>query len=69
MASIRQDMDGSLSVFVFDRQSSTLRQTAVVTGGVLNNQVAVMTGLHDDDIVATAGVSFLSDGQAVRLLE
>ncbi len=69
MASIRQDMDGSMSVFVFDRQSSTLRQTAVVTGGVLNNQVAVMTGLHDDDIVATAGVSFLSDGQAVRLLE
>ena len=46
-----------------------MRQTAVVTGGVLNNQVAVMTGLHDDDIVATAGVSFLSDGQAVRLLE
>ncbi|MBW2232588.1 MAG: efflux RND transporter periplasmic adaptor subunit [Deltaproteobacteria bacterium] len=69
MASIRQDMDGSMSVFVFDRQSSTLRQTAIVTGGVLNNEVAVMTGLHDDDIVATAGVSFLSDGQTVRLLE
>ena len=69
MASIRQDMDGSMSVFVFDKQSSTLRQTTIVTGGVLDNEIAVMTGLQDDDIVATAGVSFLSDGQTVRLLE
>jgi RND family efflux transporter MFP subunit len=69
MASIRQDMDGSMSVFVFDRQTSTLRQTTIVTGGVLNNEVAVMDGLHDDDIVAIAGVSFLSDGQTVQLLE
>ncbi len=69
MASIRQDMDGSMSVFVFDKQSSTLRQTTIVTGGVLDNEIAVMAGLQDDDIVATAGVSFLSDGQTVRLLE
>ncbi len=69
LASIRQDMDGSMSVFVFDKQSSTLRQTTIVTGGVLDNEIAVLTGLDDDDIVATAGVSFLRDGQTVRLLE
>jgi multidrug efflux pump subunit AcrA (membrane-fusion protein) len=69
MASIRQNMDGSMSVFVFDKETSTLRQTTIVTGGVLDNQIAVMAGLDDDDIVATAGVSFLSDGQTVHLLE
>ena len=69
IASVRQNMDGSMSVFVFDKASSTLTQTTIVTGGVLDNEIAVMTGLNDDDIIATAGVSFLTDGQTVRLLE
>lgn len=69
MASVRQDMDGSMSVFVFDRASSTLKQTTIVTGGILDNEIAVKDGLHDDDIIATAGVSFLADGQTVLLLE
>jgi len=69
MASVRQNMDGSMSVFVFDQASSTLSQTTIVTGGILDNEIAVMTGLNDDDIIATAGVSFLTDGQTVRLLE
>ena len=69
LASIRQDMNGNKSVFVFDKESSTLKQISIVTGGVLNNEIAVMSGLRDDDIIATAGVSFLSDGQTVHLLE
>lgn len=69
MAAVRQDMDGRMSVFVFDQASSTLRQTTIVTGGVLDNEIAVKSGLHNDDIVATAGISFLTDGQTVRLLE
>jgi multidrug efflux system membrane fusion protein len=69
MAAVRQDMDGRISVFVFDKASSTLRQTTIVTGGVLDNEIAVTDGLHEDDIVATAGVSFLMDGQTVRLLQ
>jgi len=69
LSSLRQDIDGSKSVFVFDPKSSTLKQTPIVTGGVLDNEIAVMDGLHDKDIVATAGISFLSDGQTVRLLE
>ena len=69
MASVRQDMDGRMSVFVFDRASSTLKQTTIVTGGVLYNEIAVTDGLNDDDIIATAGVSFLTDGKTVRLLE
>ena len=69
MAAVRQDMDGRMSVFVFDQASSTLRQTTIVAGGVLDNEIAVKSGLHNDDIVATAGISFLTDGQTVRLLE
>jgi RND family efflux transporter MFP subunit len=69
MAAIRQDMHGNMSVFVFDRDSSTLKQTPIVTGGVLDNEIAVLEGLRDGDIIATAGISFLTDGQTVRLLE
>ena len=69
MAAVRQDMNGRISVFVFDKTSSTLRQTTIITGGVLDNEIAVTDGLHEDDIVATAGVSFLTDGQTVRLLQ
>jgi len=69
IASVRQSMDGQMSVFVFDTESSMLRQTPIVSGGVLDNEVAVMDGLFDGAVIATAGVSFLSDGQTVRLLE
>ena len=68
-ASIRQEMDGRMSVFVFDPETSTVKNTTIITGGVLDNEVAVTSGLNDNDIIATAGISFLRDGQTVRLLE
>jgi RND family efflux transporter MFP subunit len=57
------------SVFVFDEGSSSVRRRPVETAGVRDNEVAVLSGLEDGDVIATAGVSFLSDGQTVRLLE
>ncbi len=56
-------------VFIFDPDSSTVRKQAVSGGGVQDNLVQVREGVSSGDIIATAGVSFLRDGQKVRLAE
>ncbi len=57
------------SVFVFDPDSSTVEERPVVVAGVRENMVIVISGLEPGDLVASAGVSFLKDGQKVNLLD
>jgi RND family efflux transporter MFP subunit len=57
------------SVFVYDEETSTVNKRPIRHGGVLDNEIAVLEGLDEDDIIATAGVTFLHDGQPVSLLE
>ncbi len=56
-------------VFIFDAASSTVRKTPVTGGGVRGNWVGVTKGVKAGDIVAVAGVSFLEDGQKVKLMK
>ena len=56
-------------VFVFDRDTSTVKKTAIESGGIRDNDVVVTKGVKAGDIIAVAGVSFLEDGQKVKLLE
>ena len=57
-------------VFVFDPETSTVkRQPVGGTGLVEGNQLMVTEGLAGGEIIAVAGVSFLEDGQKVKLLE
>jgi RND family efflux transporter MFP subunit len=63
-----KDLRGVASVFVYDGASSTVRKRKITVGGVRNNQLAVTEGLQLGDLVASAGVSYLTDGQKVRLL-
>ncbi len=56
-------------VFVFDPDSSTLRRMLIRAGPGRDNRVAVTEGVQAGDIIAVAGVSFLSDGQKVTLLQ
>ena len=56
-------------IFVFDADSSTVRQVAVRSEGVRDNQVVISEGLGGGDVIAVAGVSFLSDGQRVKLMQ
>ncbi|MFT5757189.1 MAG: multidrug efflux system membrane fusion protein [Alteromonadaceae bacterium] len=56
-------------VFVYDIDTQTLQKRLVQTESILNNEVLVSSGLKSGDIIATAGVSFLRDGQSVRLLD
>ncbi len=57
------------SVFVYDPASATVNEIPIEIRGGHENRVAVYSGVEAGDIVAIAGVSFLSDGQKVRLLE
>jgi multidrug efflux pump subunit AcrA (membrane-fusion protein) len=57
-------------VFVFDPDTSSVKRTPVKTPtGVVDNNVAVKEGVKPGDIIAVAGVSFLEDGQKVKLME
>ena len=68
MAAAIAEPENGFSVFVFDPDSSTVSRRAIRSGGVQDNQIAVLEGLQAGDIIATAGVSFLRDGQEVKLL-
>lgn len=57
------------SLFVFDPATSTVHRTAVATRGIVGDLVAIAGAIEPGDIVVVAGVSFLSDGQTVKLLD
>jgi len=54
-------------VFVFQSANSTVKKTLIRGKGVQDNMIAV-EGVKLGDIVATAGVHFLLDGQKVKLM-
>lgn len=68
LAAAYAEADNAFSVFVYDPASSTVKKRPIRTGGVLDNHIAVLEGLEEGDIIATAGVPFLNDGQVVTLL-
>ncbi|MEO1309605.1 MAG: efflux RND transporter periplasmic adaptor subunit [Pseudomonadota bacterium] len=60
--------DQSAVVFRFDRAEGVVRRTPVRFIGSVASEAVAVEGLEAGDIIAAAGVSFLSDGQRVRLL-
>lgn len=63
-----KDVQGVASVFVYDAANSTVRKREVSVSGIRGNRLAVTGGLQPGDLVASAGVSYLTDGQKVKLL-
>ncbi len=55
-------------VYVFDAETSTVKKTLIEHDGIRDNNIVVTKGLNAGDIIAVAGVSFLRDGQKVRLM-
>ena len=55
-------------VYVFDPGTSTVKRQVVSVRGIRENMVVVVDGLVPGDLVASAGVSFLKEGQEVKLL-
>lgn len=60
---------GHAEVFVFDEVANTVKRQEITIAGVRDNAVLVIEGLELGDRVASAGVSFLFEGQTVKLLE
>ena len=60
---------GKTHVYVYDPATSTVAKRQVTVGGVRENALVVIDGLEVGDLVASAGVSFLRDGQKVKLFE
>jgi RND family efflux transporter MFP subunit len=69
IAAVLPEADDGFSVFVFDSETSTVKKARVQTGGVGDNSIAILEGLEEGQIIATAGVAFLNDGQQVTLLD
>jgi len=57
------------AVFKYDAKEGVVNLTAIKPRGVRGNLVIVQDSLAPGDVIASAGVSFLLDGQQVRLLE
>ena len=63
-----KDLSGAATVFLYDAATSTVRKHQVTLGGTRDNQLVVTEGLAPGNLVASAGVSYLSEGQKVKLL-
>jgi RND family efflux transporter MFP subunit len=57
------------SIFVFDPETSTVRKTQVETRVSVDNNIVVTKGVNPGDVVAIAGISYLRDGQKVKLMQ
>ena len=60
---------GAAQVFVYDEETATVQRRDIRIAGVRENSLLVIEGLSPGDRVASAGVSFLRDGQEVKLLD
>jgi RND family efflux transporter MFP subunit len=56
-------------VFVYQPDTTTVKKVPIHWLGVKDNMAVVTEGLSPGDILAVAGVSFLSDGMKVKLME
>lgn len=65
-----QQEDGlnRIGVFLYDPQTSTVKRREVTVGGIRENKIILLDGVKPGDLLAAAGVSFLTDGQEVKLL-
>lgn len=70
LSAIAQRGDTTKSfVFVYDPRTSTVKKTQVFGDSVRGNDVVIADGVKTGDIIAAAGVSFLEDGQKVKLMQ
>jgi multidrug efflux system membrane fusion protein len=64
-----QNEPGRPRVWLVDEQGSTVRSVAVQLGEALDGERIVVTGVVSGQLVVSAGVQRLAEGQAVRLPE
>ena len=63
------DKPGQGYAFVYSAETQTVKKTLIKGRGATDNFVHVYEGIKAGDIVAAAGVTFLNDGQKVKLMQ
>ena len=56
-----------MALYIYQSDSQTVRKVAVKAGEGRENLIEVIEGVELGDVIASAGVSFLRDGQKVTL--
>jgi len=69
VTAVRAGLNQTAYVFVYDAEKKIVIKRLVQTENIMNDQVYLSDGLKDGEIIATAGVAFLKDGQSVTLLD
>ena len=62
------DNSGQGHVFIYDATTRTVKKSLIKAKGSTDNFVHVYEGVKAGDILAAAGISFLKDGQKVKLM-
>ncbi len=68
VSAILSTVDGNSYVWVIDPQTNSVSKTLVTTGALSKNGVLIQ-GLKGGEIIATAGVHYLQDGQTVKIMK
>lgn len=68
-AIVAGDNETTSSIFIFDPKTSTVKKAQIKSSVSMGNNIVVTKGIKPGDIVAIAGVSYLRDGQKVKLME
>jgi len=63
------DKKTTSSIFIFDPKTSTVKKAQIKSSVSKGNNIVVTKGIKPGVIVAIAGVSYLKDGQKVKLME
>lgn len=63
------DQSGQGFLFIYDATTQTVKKKPIKGKGATDNFAHVYEGVNVGDIVAAAGVTFLNDGQKVKLME
>ncbi len=63
------DQPGQGYVFVYDAAMQTVKKSLIKGKGATDNFAHVFEGVKAGDVIAAAGVTFLNDGQKVKLMQ
>ena len=69
LAALFRDAKGKDGVWVIDAQKLTIARRQVKVGTLTENGVMVLDGLKPGELIVSAGVDSLKNGQAVRILQ
>lgn len=69
VTALRSGANNTHYVFIYDKQTSTVKESLVEGVTLQGNDVILRSGLKAGDIIVTAGVEFLNDQQKVKLMQ